>query len=166
MKNIILESFTLDHTKLVAPYVRHAKTVPVPDSDYEIKVYDFRVKTPNIKLIDPKTIHTMEHLLATAIRGVFPERHPECKVVDLSPMGCRTGFYISVLTPIGKLSLEEMTDAVSDVIVGALSIDELPGATIETCGGYLEHDFKDAKDELTTLSVHELVPLVKPPFLS
>ena len=84
MKKVVLESFTLDHTKLVAPYVRHAKTIPVPESDYTIKLYDFRVKTPNIKLLDPKTIHTLEHLLATAIRGVFPEKCPKSKVVEES----------------------------------------------------------------------------------
>ena len=108
----------------------------------------------------------MEHLLATAIRGVFPERHPKCKVVDLSPMRCRTGFYISVLTPEGKLTLDEMTSAVSEVINGALTIEELPGATIETCGGYQEHDFEDAKVELKLLSGSELVPLHDPPFLT
>ena len=166
LKKVVLESFTLDHTKLVAPYVRHAKTIPVPESDYEIKVYDFRVKTPNIKLLDPKTIHTMEHLLATAIRGVFPEKCPKCKVVDLSPMGCRTGFYISVLTPADSLTLEEMTDAVATVIPEAYAIEELPGATIETCGGYQEHDFSDAKAELKLLADAELVPLTNPPFLS
>lgn len=166
MKKIVLESFTLDHTKLVAPYVRHSKTIPVPGSDYEIKVYDFRVKTPNIKLIDPKTIHTMEHLLATAIRGVFPEKCPKSKVLDLSPMGCRTGFYISVLSPVGDLSLDQMTETVAAVIPEAYAIEELPGATIETCGGYQEHDFEDAKVELKLLADAELMPLHNPPFLS
>lgn len=74
MKYKQLESFNLDHTKVVAPYVRHSKSLPVPDSRYEINGDDFRLKTPNIVLLTPPTIHTLEHLLATAIRTVFPEK--------------------------------------------------------------------------------------------
>jgi S-ribosylhomocysteine lyase LuxS involved in autoinducer biosynthesis len=81
-------------------------------------------------------------------------------------MGCRTGFYISVLSPVGGLSLDQMTETVAAVIPEAYDIEELPGATIETCGGYQEHDFEDAKVELKLLADAKLVPLHNPPFLS
>lgn len=71
-----------------------------------------------------------------------------------------------MLIPANSLTLEEMTDAVAAVIPEAYAIEELPGATIETCGGYQEHDFADAKAELKLLADAELVPLTNPPFLS
>jgi len=166
VKHKQLESFNLDHTKIIAPYVRHSKSLPVPDSNYEINVYDFRVKTPNIVLLTPQTLHTLEHLLATAIRTVFQERCHGCKVIDLSPMGCRTGFYVTILSPVGGLTLRQVTDAIKALIPEAHAIEELPGATIETCGGYLEHDFEDAKRELVLLMGQELVALHDPPFLN
>lgn len=166
VKHKQLESFNLDHTKIVAPYVRHSKTMAVPDSKYEINVYDFRLKTPNIVLLTPPTIHTLEHLLATAIRTVFPKKCPGCKVIDLSPMGCRTGFYVTILSPVGGLNLQQVTDAIRTLIPEAYAIEELPGATIETCGGYLEHNFEDAKHELELLMGQELVALHDPPFLN
>jgi S-ribosylhomocysteine lyase LuxS involved in autoinducer biosynthesis len=48
LRHIQLESYTLEHTKLVAPDIRHAKTVDLPDSEYKINVYDLRLITPNI----------------------------------------------------------------------------------------------------------------------
>jgi S-ribosylhomocysteine lyase len=166
VKHVQLESFSLDHTKLTAPYIRHAKTIPVPNSDYQINVYDLRLKTPNTELLTPKTTHSLEHLLATAIRGVLEEKKPMCKVLDLSPMGCRTGFYISVLAPRDTLSLSEMAETATEIIPAALEITELPGATIETCGAYLEHDFKQARTELQRLEKKRIVPLENPPHLN
>jgi S-ribosylhomocysteine lyase len=166
MKHVQLESFTLDHTKLVAPYIRHAKTIPVPDSEYQINVYDLRVKTPNTEPLTPKTVHSLEHLLATAIRGVLEEKNPRCKVVDLSPMGCRTGFYISILTPEDTLSLQDMAETATEIIPAALEIEELSGATIETCGAFLEHDFQQAREELKALEKQRIVPLENPPHLN
>ncbi len=96
-------------------------------------------------LLTPPTIHTLEHLLATAIR---------------------TGFYVTILIPIGGLTLQQVTDAIKELISEAYAIEELPGATIETCEGYLEHDFEDAKRELILLMGQELVTLHNPPFLS
>ncbi len=166
MKHVQLESFSLDHTKLVAPYIRHAKSIPVPGSEYQINVYDLRVKTPNTEPLTPKTTHSLEHLLATAIRGVLEEKNPKCKVVDLSPMGCKTGFYISILTPGDTLSLQEMAETATEIIPAALEIKELPGATIETCGAYLEHDFKQARKELQALEKQRIAPLENAPHLN
>jgi S-ribosylhomocysteine lyase LuxS involved in autoinducer biosynthesis len=47
LKTIQLESFSLDHTRIKAPYVRLSKRVEVPGSGYEISTFDFRVRTPN-----------------------------------------------------------------------------------------------------------------------
>ena len=85
-----VESFDLDHTKVQAPYVRLAgvKTTPRGDS---ISKYDLRLLQPNQAEIDPAALHTLEHLLAGYLRDHLSD------VVDVSPMGCRTGMYMAVI---------------------------------------------------------------------
>ncbi|MCX6648973.1 MAG: S-ribosylhomocysteine lyase [Candidatus Bathyarchaeota archaeon] len=160
-----LESFSLDHTKIKAPYVRLSKRVEVPGSGYEISTFDFRVRTPNTELLTPKVAHSLEHLFAVALRAEFEEHQSDLKVLDVSPMGCRTGYYLTVLNPGGSLSLSRATEAVKAMLKGALEIKELPGARLETCGAYREHDFDGARVEIRRLSGEKLVPLEKPPLL-
>jgi S-ribosylhomocysteine lyase LuxS involved in autoinducer biosynthesis len=52
------------------------------------------------------------------------------------------------------------------MLPGALEIKELPGARLETCGAYKEHDFQNAREEIERLTQEEIVPLEKPPILS
>jgi S-ribosylhomocysteine lyase len=165
LKTISLESFSLDHTRIKAPYVRLSKRVEVPGSEYEISTFDFRVRTPNTELLSPKVTHSLEHLFAVALRAEFEEHHQDLKVLDVSPMGCRTGYYITILNKIGSLPLIRSSEAVKAMLVGALEIRDLPGARLETCGAYREHDFDAARAEIRRLIGEELVPLENPPRL-
>ena len=56
-----------------------------------IHKYDIRFKQPNKEHMDMPGLHSLEHLMAENIRN-----HSD-KVVDLSPMGCQTGFYVSFI---------------------------------------------------------------------
>jgi S-ribosylhomocysteine lyase len=160
-----LESFSLDHTRIKAPYLRLSKRVEVPGSEYEISTFDLRLRTPNTDLLAPKVTHSLEHLFAVALRAEFEEHQQDLKVLDVSPMGCRTGYYLTVLNPIGALPLSRATKAVRSMLLGALGIKELPGARLETCGAYREHDFEKARLEIERLTREEIVPLEKPPLL-
>jgi S-ribosylhomocysteine lyase len=137
----------------------------VPGSSYEISTFDFRLRTPNTELLTPKVAHSLEHLFAVALRAEFEEHQRDLQVLDVSPMGCRTGYYLTVLNPVGALPLSRATEAVRAMLPGALGIRELPGARLETCGAYREHDFKQAREEITRLTREEIVPLEKPPLL-
>jgi S-ribosylhomocysteine lyase len=110
--------------------------------------------------------HSLEHLFAVALRAEFEEHQLDLKVLDVSPMGCRTGYYITVLNPVGALPLSRATESVKSMLVRALEIGELPGARLETCGAYREHDFEGARDEIKCLACEEIVSLEKPPLLS
>ena len=66
-------------------------------------------------------------------------------------MGCRTGFYVTVLSPVEGLTLQQVTDAIKEPIPEAHANEELPRATIETCGGTLSTTLKYAKCELVLL---------------
>ena len=46
----LLDSFTVDHTKMIAPAVRVAKTMSTPSGD-DITVFDLRFCVPNKKML-------------------------------------------------------------------------------------------------------------------
>ncbi len=107
----------------------------------------------------------MEHLFAVALRAECEEHQKDIKVLDVSPMGCRTGYYITILNPVGALPLSRATEVVKTMLPEALEIKALPGARLETCGAYKEHDFDHARDEITRLTRAEIIALEKPPLL-
>lgn len=130
------ESFRLDHTKVQAPYVRLAGVKATPKGDL-IEKYDLRMAQPNQEALSTGAIHTLEHLLATYIRA-----HLE-GVVDISPMGCRTGFYLVVLGEPGPQKvLEAFRATLQEVIDHA---GPIPGVSELECGNYRDHDPSEAR---------------------
>ena len=63
----LLDSFTVDHTRMEAPAVRVAKTMHTPHGD-TITVFDLRFCVPNKEVMPEKGIHTLEHLFAGFMR--------------------------------------------------------------------------------------------------
>ena len=64
----LLDSFTVDHTKMIAPAVRVAKKMSTPSGD-DITVFDLRFCVPNKEILTEKGIHTFEHLFAGFMRN-------------------------------------------------------------------------------------------------
>lgn len=83
----VVESFTLDHTKVKAPYVRVAG-VERHALGSVVQKFDLRLLQPNTDAIPTAALHTLEHLLAFGLREELDG------IIDISPMGCRTGFYL------------------------------------------------------------------------
>ena len=84
-----VESFTLDHNAVKAPYVRLAGTER-HESGALLQKYDMRFLQPNQDAIPTGALHTLEHYLAINLRDELDG------VVDISPMGCRTGYYVVI----------------------------------------------------------------------
>lgn len=82
-----VESFQLDHTIVKAPYVR-AAGVEHDEKGSTVQKYDLRFLQPNEDALPTAAVHTLEHLLATYLRDEIKG------IIDISPMGCRTGFYL------------------------------------------------------------------------
>lgn len=82
-----VESFELDHNLVKAPYVRVAG-VEKNDKGSTVQKYDLRFLQPNQDALPTGALHTLEHLLATYLRDELDG------IIDISPMGCRTGFYL------------------------------------------------------------------------
>lgn len=138
----LLDSFTVDHTLMPAPAVRRAKGMKTPKGD-AITVFDLRFCRPNEEIMGEKAIHTLEHLFAGFMRDHLNSEHTE--IIDISPMGCRTGFYMSV---IGSPSEEEVAQAWEASMKDVLSVKsqaDIPELNEYQCGTYTMHSLEDAK---------------------
>ena len=62
-----VESFQLDHTKVLAPYVRLIGSETGPKGDV-ITNFDVRFVQPNANAIGMAALHTIEHSMASLIR--------------------------------------------------------------------------------------------------
>jgi S-ribosylhomocysteine lyase len=138
----LLDSFTVDHTIMPAPAVRRAKGMKTPKGD-AITVFDLRFCRPNEEIMGEKAIHTLEHLFAGFMRDHLNSDKTE--IIDISPMGCRTGFYMSV---IGSPSEEEVAQAWEASMKDVLAVKsqaDIPELNQYQCGTYAMHSLQEAQ---------------------
>ncbi|MDG2943027.1 S-ribosylhomocysteine lyase [Exercitatus varius] len=138
----LLDSFKVDHTKMQAPAVRIAKTMMTPKGD-SITVFDLRFCVPNKEIMSPKGIHTLEHLFAGFMREHL--NGADVEIIDISPMGCRTGFYMSLIgTPDEQRVADAWLAAMHDVL-NVRDQSHIPELNIYQCGTFTEHSLDDAQ---------------------
>ena len=82
----LLDSFTVDHTRMNAPAVRVAKTMTTPGGD-TITVFDLRFCRPNEEILTERGIHTLEHLFAGFMRDHL--NGPNVEIIQSSTQGSR-----------------------------------------------------------------------------
>jgi len=138
----LLDSFTVDHTIMKAPAVRVAKKMNTPKGD-AITVFDLRFCVPNQEILSEKGIHTLEHLFAGFMRDHLNGDGVE--IIDISPMGCRTGFYMSLIgTPDEQRVANAWQAAMRDVLT-VQDQNQIPELNIYQCGTYQMHSLDEAK---------------------
>ncbi|MDA0700553.1 MAG: S-ribosylhomocysteine lyase, partial [bacterium] len=127
-----VSSFDLDHTAVRAPYVRLAGHYVGERGDVVTK-FDLRLVQPNVQEIPTAPLHTIEHLLA----GYLRDELPGTTLIDASPMGCRTGFYLTVW---GEPD-EESVRLAAERALAAVRDHEgaIPGCSVERCGNWRDH---------------------------
>ncbi|MCS0400171.1 S-ribosylhomocysteine lyase [Vibrio diabolicus] len=138
----LLDSFTVDHTRMNAPAVRVAKTMQTPKGD-TITVFDLRFTAPNKDILSEKGIHTLEHLYAGFMRNHLNSDSVE--IIDISPMGCRTGFYMSL---IGTPSEQQVADAWIAAMEDVLKVEsqnKIPELNEYQCGTAAMHSLEEAQ---------------------
>ena len=138
----LLDSFKVDHTKMIAPAVRVAKKIKTPSGD-AITVYDLRFTTPNKENIEEKAIHTLEHLFAGFLRNYI--NSTDVEIIDISPMGCRTGFYMSAIGEPTEQDIARGWEASMKDILNVGNEEEIPELNKYQCGSYQLHSLKGAK---------------------
>lgn len=139
----LLDSFTVDHTIMNAPAVRVAKTMTSPSGD-TITVFDLRFNKPNEAMMSEKGIHTLEHLFAGFMRNHLNGDGVE--IIDISPMGCRTGFYMSLLgSPAEDKVASAWLAAMKDVLK-VERMEDIPELNEYQCGTFVMHSLEEAKE--------------------
>ncbi|MBQ8823719.1 MAG: S-ribosylhomocysteine lyase [Ruminococcus sp.] len=128
-----IASFTVNHDTL-------KRGVYISRIDGDAVTYDLRMKMPNAgDFITPKSLHTIEHLLATYVRNSeFSDL-----VIYAGPMGCRTGFYLILRDSVEKSEVLSLLKKAFSYIADFTG--EIPGSRKEECGNYLEHNLEQAK---------------------
>lgn len=107
-----------------------------------VATFDLRFKKPNCgDYLSPAAMHTIEHLLATALRNGKNKEN----IIYFGPMGCRTGFYLLTVHTDYLAALSCLKDAIH----AALAMETIPGSKKIECGNYRSHDLIGAKKELT-----------------
>ena len=136
-----IPSFTIDHTRLSRGiFVSRKDTTPGGDV---LTTFDIRMKLPNREpALDPRAIHTIEHLAATFLRN-----HPQWsnRIIYWGPMGCLTGNYLIVS---GDYVSSDILPLMVETFRFIADFEgEIPGATPQDCGNYTFNDLPQAKAE-------------------
>ncbi|WP_019616166.1 S-ribosylhomocysteine lyase [Psychromonas ossibalaenae] len=139
----LLDSFTVDHTIMNAPAVRIAKTMQTPGKD-TITVFDLRFTAPNKDILSEKGIHTLEHLYAGFMRDHLNGDHVE--IIDISPMGCRTGFYMSLIGTPTEAQVSAAWLASMNDVLAVKEQNDIPELNEYQCGTYAMHSLAEAKE--------------------
>lgn len=130
-----VESFTLDHTKVKAPFVR--KSGVEERQGVRVSKFDLRFLQPNMEAMPTGAIHTLEHFIAVFMREKLDG------VIDISPMGCRTGFYMITW---GDVEVKAVIEALTYSLEKVLEQEEVPAANELQCGNYRDHSLFSAKE--------------------
>lgn len=131
-----VESFLLDHTKVKAPFVRKCGTQQGQKGDI-ISKFDLRFLQPNEEEMPTAAVHTLEHLLAGYMREKMEN------IIDISPMGCRTGFYMVAW---GEVEVNTVIEALNYALGKVVETEEVPAANAVQCGNYRDHSLFSAKE--------------------
>lgn len=138
----LLDSFKVDHTRMHAPAVRVAKTMRTPKGD-DITVYDLRFCVPNQEILSEKGIHTLEHLFAGFMRDHL--NGADVEIIDISPMGCRTGFYMSLIGTPNEQTVAEAWRASMQDVLAVQDQNQIPELNEYQCGTYQMHSLLEAQ---------------------
>lgn len=131
----MIKSFRIDHLNLDAGLY-------LQGVNHGVVTYDLRMIKPYSEpgYMDPRTAHTIEHLLATTLREVSDD------IAYVGPMGCMTGFYILTTE---RVNQDEFLKILVEAIERALALDYIPGQAKESCGNYLYMDHAAARTLLS-----------------
>ena len=131
-----IQSFTVNHLTLLPGL--YVSRVDEMDGFY-FTTFDLRITRPNFEpVMDTPAIHTIEHLAATFFRNYHKD-----KTMYFGPMGCRTGFYLSIF---GDREASDIKIAVENALNEILKATEVPAANDIQCGNYRDLSLFGAKE--------------------
>lgn len=140
-------SAQIDHLKLKAGLNLQEERII---GNVKVFFYDLRFKQPlkvnceDNEWLRPRTVHTIEHLLAVKLREVSEELGSSSeRIISVFPYGCMTGFgVISILQP------DDFSEILKETLEIVVKATEVPFAKKELCGNAIFHDLEDACFEI------------------
>ncbi|MGV9181948.1 S-ribosylhomocysteine lyase [Arcanobacterium canis] len=136
-----VESFNLDHRYVRAPYIRVADVKRLSEGSVLTK-YDVRFCQPNSEHLEMDAVHSIEHMFAE-----FSRNHAS-NVIDFSPMGCQTGFYLMLS---GEPDVASTAELIETTFHDILNADSVPAANEVQCGWGAHHSLTGAQDAVTAM---------------
>lgn len=127
----------LDHRRLKAPSVnlRGVHTGPCGDVVYTV---DLRWRLPNAGAgMSSAELHSLEHFLLEGFQRLLPAHF-----IGVGVMGCRTGFYLTLLNEGRRARIEQ---ALESILHGVLAAGAVPYARVDQCGDWRQHDLAAAQ---------------------
>ena len=118
-----VESFTLDHNKVIAPYVRLIANEHGRKGDV-ISNFDIRFLQPN------------KQEMPTGVEGI----------IDISPFGCRTGFHLILWEERSPEDIARALKSTLEEIVEKIQFKDIQGVSAVQCGNYRDHSLFGAKE--------------------
>ena len=91
----------------------------------------------NVEAFGTASMHGLEHLLATYLREELDN------IIDLSPMGCRTGFYLIIW---GDVEASTVKLALERALQKVMECKEMIAASAVECGNYRDLSLFGAKE--------------------
>jgi S-ribosylhomocysteine lyase len=91
------------------------------------------------------TVHSLEHLFAEHSRN-----HSD-RVIDFSPMGCQTGFYLILE---GRWESEDVQELVAETLTDITTATEVPAANEVQCGWGANHTLEGAQGAAREFLAH------------
>ena len=136
-----IASFTIDHIKL-KPGIYVSRKDHVGDSI--ITTFDLRMTSPNDEpVMNTAEVHTIEHLGATFLRN---HEQWKDKTVYFGPMGCRTGFYMSLIGTPDEQRVADAWKAAMEDVLKVQGQNQIPELNVYQCGTYQMHSLQEAQD--------------------
>lgn len=126
----------LDHRMVKAPYVRLSSWKKGVGGDVAY-LFDIRVTQPNVEYLSTLQLHSLEHCLLAGFRKYLP-----CSFINVAPMGCQTGFY---LTTLNECRAPIICEAYRKSLLDIVSAKVVPYVNLQDCGQFTHHDLKKAK---------------------
>ncbi len=135
-----IPSFTINHEILLRGIYVSRKDQVGGDV---VTTFDIRMKEPNREpAIDPKAMHTLEHLIATFLRN---DEEWKDRIVYWGPMGCMTGNYLLLR---GDYDSGEVVELMRRAFHFAANFQgDVPGASPRDCGNYTYMNLPLAREE-------------------
>ena len=138
-----IASFSVDHL-LLEPGVYVSRIDRDPATGAAVTTFDLRLTTPNKEpVMNTAECHTIEHLGATFLRN-----HAEwsSRIVYFGPMGCRTGFYMSLIGTPDEQRVADAWKAAMEDVLKVQDQNQIPELNVYQCGTYQMHSLQEAQD--------------------